>query len=223
MIPWKEEVFYVFWIERSFFYLGWKLHLLRFILSSLRGFPSTKKKDFVSREADKHVNYDLIQYYSLEINQSKKEASFLAFNKSSERRLVYPEFDSTVFENQTKNPIRHFEEIFKQYCIGDWRRVEKEKSLKVQSEKSRDDLSNVNHRITYLGCCKAGSAFYWSLLSLPSPSLWVLLNLSATIFTRCNLSNGAKNQIVSRVSASLFGHRLHTLYIASQISISHLK
>ena len=79
MIPRKEEVFYVFWIERSFFTLGWKLYLLRFILSSLRGFPSTKKKkDFVSREADKHVNYDLIQYYSLEINQSKKEASQLS-------------------------------------------------------------------------------------------------------------------------------------------------
>ena len=107
--------------------------------------------------------------------------------------------------------------------IGGLKKGWKEKSLKVQSEKSRDDLSNVNHRITYLGCCKAGSAFYWSLLSLPSPSLWVLLNLSATIFTRCNLSNGAKNPIVSRVSASLFGHRLHTLYLASQNSISHLK
>ena len=59
-----------------------------------------------------------------------------------------------------KNSNETFLKRFLNNCIGGLKKGWKEKSLKVQSEKSRDDLSNVNHRITYLGCCKAGSAFY---------------------------------------------------------------
>ena len=91
MIPWKEEVFYVFWIE-LFFYLGWKLHLLRFILSSVRGFPSTKKKDFVSREAEKLTNMSIMTLYNIiawrSINLKKKHHFWPLINHRKEGLFI---------------------------------------------------------------------------------------------------------------------------------------
>ena len=89
MIPRKEEVFYVFWIELFFTYIGWKLHLLRFILSSLRGFPSTKKK--ISYQ-EKLTNMSIMTLYNIiawrSINLKKKHHFWALINHRKEGLFI---------------------------------------------------------------------------------------------------------------------------------------
>ena len=72
----QERRSFLCFLDRTFFYLGWKLHLLRFILSSLRGFPSTKKK--ISYQ-EKLTNMSIMTLYNIiawrSINLKKKHRS----------------------------------------------------------------------------------------------------------------------------------------------------
>ena len=100
--------------------------------------------------------------------------------------------------------------------------VEKERKSfkKAQSKKERKICQMSTTELLILVVVRLVQPFIdrcWVVALPSSSSLSALLNLSATIFTRCNLSNGAKNQIVSRV------HKLHCLAIGDVALLSQSK
>ena len=85
----QERRSFLCFLDRTFFYLGWKLHLLRFILSSLRGFPSTKKK--ISYQ-EKLTNMSIMTLYNIiawrSINLKKKHHFWALINHRKEGLFI---------------------------------------------------------------------------------------------------------------------------------------
>ena len=85
-----ERRSFLCFLDRTFFYLGWKLHLLRFILSSLRGFPSTKKKKISYQE--KLTNMSIMTLYNIiawrSINLKKKHHFWPLINHRKEGLFI---------------------------------------------------------------------------------------------------------------------------------------